>query len=586
MSDPPAQVLADGSATRDSIFALVLEYEPFFGDVVGLPDVRGFLEACASRLRCILQQRWIELLPSSSLSLVVNILINPNLLFCHRDAIHGQYSRYFRPVYIDPNAIRIDEGKQSDDDSARAVVELHRTFDRHYDEDLESRPFLSLNDIEALLLMKGSTTPLPAANKVISIWRTGDHSEPFALLSDDSDYWPQVKEALRQSGAPRAEQKFISYLTEVTKHSGSYHHVTIGSGKNWVGRVYLAFRDNAAEPRSPAWIAGVKGFAFDVVAPLALAGTFIRNPGVITMLGDVRELLLHCNETRRRHSSTFDRFFGSATQANRQLFPTIDYVSTTRLAVLRNEKSHSLHQTRDHFLNRQLTCWCASHPDEPLTHALRSCLSAGATFLADVFEVLKGIPAFQSLPDDTLKFLAHALAFGNTEDVERPKILVNLFEKRNIGKEWIETCQRTPLLEQDDQVPKSIRPFIRALLLMVGNHPMVSADAMRLGIRLDCSIPLLTELKREDRNILVKVEYRASGELSSSGTKELDSQGNDALHANNNRLLLHFGKQFLDDFRMSITTTVNLKVLRSTYRWLDFAGTRDGTIAYGFRFSR
>jgi hypothetical protein len=86
------------------------------------------------------------------------------------------------------------------------------------------------------------------------------------------------------------------------------------------------------------------------------------------------------------------------------------------------------------------------------------------------------IPAFQSLPDDTLNFLAHALAFGTTEDVERPKILVNLFEKRNIGKEWIETCQQTPLLEQDDQVPKSIRPFIRALLLMAGNHPMVSSD--------------------------------------------------------------------------------------------------------------
>jgi hypothetical protein len=571
---------------RHGIFDLVLKGECFFGQVGGLPDVRSFLKEYAEELRQMLKQRWEELLtPSSPQPLVANILINPNLLFCHRDAMRGQYSRYFRPVYLDTNAVRIDEGKDSDDDTAKAIVELHRTFDRHYDEDLESRPFLSLNDIEALLHTKGLSTALPAGDKVISIWRISDDS--FELLSDSSDYWPQVNDALRQIGTPDVEKKFKRYLTEITNHSGSYHHVSIGSRANWVGRIYLAFRHGEAETHSPEWITGVKSFAFDVVAPLALAGTFIRNPGVIAMLGDVRDLLLHSHETRRRHSSTFDRFFGSPSQANRKIFPNIDYVRTARLSVVRDDASNSLRETRNHFRAPEWRCWCKEHPDEPLTHALEHCnvpASAGSSFLADVNDMLKGIRAFEKLPDDTVRYLADALVFGLSEDEERPRLLSTHFEARRIPKDWIEVCRQDSRLEDLD-LPKSLRPFVRALLLMIGNRPMLDTDASRFGVCLDRSIPVLKELKREDRNFVVKVEYRASGDLKQTATKELDSRDRDALHANNNALLLHFGKQFLDDFRMCITTSVNMKVLRSSYRWLDLLEASEGTIIYAFGFS-
>jgi len=80
-----------GDVASDSIFALVLQHEHFFRQVDGLPDVQGFLDACADSLRLILLHRWRNLLPERPHPLAVNILINPNLFFCHRDAMRGRY---------------------------------------------------------------------------------------------------------------------------------------------------------------------------------------------------------------------------------------------------------------------------------------------------------------------------------------------------------------------------------------------------------------------------------------------------------------------------------------------------------------
>lgn len=575
--------VADDQSAKDNIFALVLKHKEYFlGQLGGLPDVRGFLQVAADPLRLFLEERWTRLLCGSPAPLVVNILINPNLLFCDRDAMLGQYSKYFRPVYLDPQAIRIDKGEIGiPDPAAQAIVRLHRTFDHHYDEDLASRPFLSLNDIETLLVDKGTTTPLPPANKVISISRTDARSWPFRILCDHDEYKDAIDKALHKSGAPKAIDRLKRYLEQVTEHQGSYHHVTFGSDSNWVGRVYLAFRNGDAHPDRHEWIVGVKDFAYVVLAPLALAGTFLRNPGIVSMLGDVHELLLQSHETGRRHSSTFEQFFGSAAHASRKLFPTIDDILTTQLKELAVRPRNGLYHVREH----SLLCpgWCKGRPTETITHALEYCNDgAGLAFIADISESVKNVPAFRNLPADTVTYLGNALTFGLSEDTNRPKDLNREWQRRSIDKDWVTRVQTYEDLDRID-IPKRIRPFIRALLLMTGNHTMVQSDASRIGIKLENAVPMLTPISKD---FLVTVEYSASGELMKPENKELDSPRGDALNANKNGLLVHFGRHFLSDFRMCIATTMNDKVVGSTYRWVGPLPGKNGAITYGFRFAR
>ena len=566
-------------SAQSLIFALVLDHESFFGEVGGLPNVHDFLKECASDLREILTQRWRELLPGSTSPLVVDVLINPHLLFCHRDSMRGQYRRYFRPVYLDENAIRIDRGEKIVDTAAEAIVNLHEALYEHYEGEgnLEGREFLSLNDIEAIL--KGN--PLPPADTVISIWRINPEicEGSYEIHSDGVDYWEEIKTALQGTGISDASERFNEYLARVTNRLGSYHHVTIGSKKNWVGRVYLAFRDGETQIRNPEWLAAVKDFAFDVVAPIALAGTFIRNPGIIEMLDDVRELLHRSHETRRLHTSTLKQFSGSSARVNCKFFPTIDDVNTRQLFDLRDDTSHRLHQVRNHFREPGLKCHCKNVNDK-LTHALEHCNFAGSAFLTDISDILKSIRAFEDLPPDTVTFLANALAFGLTEDETRPRFLKTHFEGRTILSNWIDTCRT-----EAEKIPKPERPFIRALLLMVGNQTMVRSDAGRLGITIE-SEPVLTKLEPYGRHFLATVEYQASGNLTEDGEMELDSRDRDALHAHKNMLLMHFGKNFLDDFRMCITTFTRSNMLSRTYRWSDPNPARQGTVTYGFKFLR
>ena len=177
------------------------------------------------------------------------------------DQSGGKYRSYFRPIYLDTNALAFDQGsKIDDDDAAESIVELHNTFDDHYGLSLRSRPFLSYNDIEALLLAKRITKPLPPVDRVISISRTTTHPSctKYEIISDKDDYWQDTYNALEESGAERVTEKFNNYLEMITRHGGSYHHVTIGSRKNWLGRVYLAFRRDQIASRDPEWILSLR----------------------------------------------------------------------------------------------------------------------------------------------------------------------------------------------------------------------------------------------------------------------------------------------------------------------------------------
>jgi hypothetical protein len=577
-----AGVVADHQSARSDIFALVLKHKEYFlGQVGGLPDVRGFLKVAADDLRLFLEERWARLLEGSPSPLVVNILINPNLLFCSRDAMLGQYSKYFRPVYLDSQAIRLDKGENGieADSAAQAIVRLHKTFDQHYDEDLDARPFLSLNDIEALLVEKGIKTPFPPANKVISISRTaeGGRGAPFRILCDHDDYKDAIDEALRKIGASRATDKFKHYLEQVTEHQGSYHHVTFGSDTNWVGRVYLAFRNNDAYPDRLDWITGVKDFAFVVLAPLALAGTFLRNPGIIEMLAGVRKLLSQSDDFRRSHLSIIEQFAGAAAQANRGLLP-----STNELGVLLSEfktnRSDRLVRLWTHVAQRTPDCNCP--PKERVIHAIEHCSAASTAFLGDVRLLLTR--TFEELDETVIQFLVHALAFGVTGQEDRPKTLKAYFADKNIPDEWLISCRNRSLLKD---VPPASRPALRALLMMVGNQAMVRNDAIRVGLTLGAVRSPYDVARQNDGKLLARVEFSVTGKLSQTGERPLKLPDLSTLHPNKAGLLLHFGKLFLDEFQMCITTKLGNEELWCSHQWDGERPTKNGTITFGFRFS-
>ena len=585
MAAEAAGVVMDHQSARDDIFALVLKHKEYFlGQVGGLPDVRGFLEVAADHLRLFLEERWARLLEGSPSPLVVNILINPNLLFCNRDSVLGQYSKYFRPVYLDSQAVRLDKGENGieADNAARAIVRLHNTFDQHYDEDLDARPFLSLNDIEALLVEKRFTTPLPPANKVISISRTGEggRSAPFRILCDHDDYMGAIDEALRKIDASRATDKFKRYLEQVTEHHGSYHHVTFGSDTNWVGRVYLACRNNDAYPDRREWITGVKDFAYVVLAPLALAGTFLRNPGIIDMLAGVRKLLSQSDDFRRSHLSIIEQFAGSAARSHRGLLPTTSELGE-RLEDFRAKGSQRLVQVHAHVhaAPSTHTCFCRDS-SAPLIHAIEHCPIAGAAFLGDVWFLLNGI--FDELNDVVVQFLAHALAFGLTGQEDRPATLRAYFTDQQIPVAWLGYCRDRSLLKS---VPVPLRPFIRALLVMAGNRAMVGNDATRVGLTLAPDNARSDVRLLEDGSILTTVEHRVLGTLNQTGLGPLHLPDLSTLHTEKAGLLLHFGKHFFDGFQMCITTKVEDQQLYCNHEWVGDRPTKNGTITFGFRFS-
>jgi hypothetical protein len=561
---------------RDGIFALVLKHEHYFRQVDGLPDVKGFLAACEVQLRSILEQRWKELLPESQPPLVVNVLINPNLFFCHRDAVQGQYHKYFRPVYLDREAIQISQGHTSADVTAQAIVSLHETFDKHYDMDISdaNRAFLSLNDIEAL---RGEANPLPPAGTVISISRIAtDAPTRFSILSDANDYWPEITKVLLVNTAQTPIERFEQYLQLVTSHSGSYHHVTIGSTRNWTARVYLAFRGNGASAADATWIAKVKDFAFDVVAPMALAGTFVRNGDIVLMLEEVGRVFKEASDTRRRHGSIFDQFRGTVAKAHRKVLPTITHLGVHLSDIHHHEmpKLTGLHQ----HVKSCSTCVGKKH--YPLSHGFDACFDLGDVFVNDIVSLVKSIGDFNSLNDVTAQYVANALAFGLTVNRERPQHLKTYFDTQQIPEDWIRTCQTARRI---DEISELVQPYVRALLLMVGNRPMVETNASRVGLALGDGPTLNVELHGE--RVIARVEYKISGVLTDRGCSKLNPVSPAKLHSQKNGLLLHFGHRFLDDFQMYISTATDSDHLVADYQWPD-AIPAEGAIVYSFRCTK
>jgi hypothetical protein len=583
-----AGLAAEHQVSRDRIFALVVQYKEYFlGQVGGLPDVRGFLKAAADPLRLVLERRWTELLKESPPPLMVNILINPMLFFCHRDAVGGQYSKYFRPLYLDPNAIHLsrcgEECNHVDDASAKAVVELHREFDKHYHGDIASRPFLSLNDIEAIL--KG-TAPLPPAGKVISMWRLSNEGSEtrIAILSDKEPYQKDINEILRANqkafqdkGVNDAIDKFDAYLERITRH-GSYHHVTIGSEANWVGRVYLAFRKNEDPTRTDEWISRVKDFAFDLVGPMALAGTFLRNPDILEMLGDVRALLERASDTRRRHGFIFRQFSETSAQSNRKLFPTIKHVSDDLPTISRLETPR-LNQLRKHI--HDSSCQKCISSGNSFLHAVERCAALGQTLVADIASILGTIPEFYEVGAETVNYTANALAFGLTGDEKRPEHLAGYFFSHAISEAWVENCRT---MVNEDSVPPLILPFFRVLLLMAGNRTMVETNANRFGVHL-VGEPRLILPKPLDGQIIAQVEYRITGTLHQQPGVYILSVESAKLHQDKNGLLAYLGKQFLDDFQMYVCTATLGGRRVAQYRWFEEISAPIDTITYVFRCS-
>jgi hypothetical protein len=511
--------------------------------------------------------------------------------------MRGQYRNYFRPIYLDMNAIEYERFRdnsnhtamatiRNNDPSAAAAVELHEWFYTHYEmRELKEREALSLNDFEALLTKRNpgvQIPPLPPASKVISIFLNAQNLPQ--VLGDGAPYWP--KEPLQQCGVPDADIKFRNYLAKVTEGLGSYHHVTIGTEENWVGRTYLAFRIDEAFPKNSEWIEGVKAFSFEAVAPVALAGTFLRNPGIIGMLTNFSELLSVSDSFSRHHRPTIEQFAGSIAQRTRERFAITDEVNSN-LSNLKRAPSRRIPRTQEHIENASRNGhFCVDgDANPPLSHALEHCSSAGKSFISDIASALSDHHAFGELPDQSRTLLAHVLAFGLTGLRDRPKGLTSYFKERDIW-EAAGSCQSMQA-DLDLHVPSPLHPFVRALLVLASYPSIVRADAVnKMKLELN-GRPLISIFPPISGKLSVAVTHSITGTLDQEDNeinRDLKIPTPRELHEQKAGLILYFGANIFDDFEMAITTTTGLKALHSTYRWKDATPAEEGKIKYAFRF--
>ena len=510
--------------------------------------------------------------------LVVNILINPNLFFCRHDATLGQYRRYFRPVYLDSNAILLDEGKVVDDYPATSIVNLHKAFDEHYTGEVRNRQFISLNDIEALINSSGIGNPFPPAGTVISISRNQTSHRHFDILGDTTSYWSQIDDGLLKSRVQNARQKLYIYLNLVTGHGGSYHHVTIGSEDHWLGRVYLAFRDH--QDVSDEWIALVRDFAFEIVSPLALAGTFLRNKGVIRMFAGIRLLLHQAENFRADHWAAVGQFAGSAASETRKLLPSSEDIAMT-LKSLNANAGHRLAALQRHITEVVSCSYCSHNLNEPVRHAAKDCRNGGSVgFVNDLkFDVGR---AFRGIHSNVAEVIAHSLTVGFVGvGLGNEQLLKIFFESVGIPWRWV---AETGYAKWIKDIPPELHPYVRALLLMAGNREMVESNARRLDVKLQEGGPQIVRGSLPDGRITLNVQYAASGTLRAS--EELPLTQTIPLHPRQARLLLYFGRQVFDGFEMCISSKVESHtVTRKTDGWRDNIPAADGNVTYGFRFA-
>lgn len=587
--DPTISIPDSKVPTAESIFSLVVQNESFFSDIGSLPDIRGFLSDHARELREILIERWQTILGGSALPLVVNILINPNIFFSHRDAVRGQYHKYFRPIYLDRNAIAIDDGNFTVfDPAASAVVNFHKAFDVHYGQALHGRAsFLSLNDIEAALYAQGDKSPFPTANTVVSIFQTGgelDTPNYSIFLDGNADFKSQVLERAVQCRLNRATEYLHAYLSMITGQSVSYHHVTIGSRQTWLGRLYLAFRSGQAESGSGEWISRVKIFALEVVTQLASAGMLIRNKNIIEMLADLRNLLSHIEGFRTLHSRTIDQFSESATARKRNQLPSHDEMEMD-LSSFASLTGHRLTSVHRHITQAKCTeCERRISPTTTLRHAVKDCKcdreTAGEAFVSDALRMVHG--AFEPLPQAAKEFIAHSLAFGILADRDRPKVVVNYCEILGLSRSWRMECGSRKEFEED--LPQELVPYIRALAFMTGNPVMVRSNIENLELTVTGSPRL--EVEGHANPLLIRVLYPVAGTLNSQEEKVLDLLPPSELNQDRARLLLYFGSKVFDDFQMCVATASGGRLLTCrTVGWKGPPAWTDQHATYAFQIS-
>ena len=556
----------------ESIFDLTVGHPEFFREVDSLPNIKDFIKSCPA-LGSILRRRWEEQVRDCRLPLVVNILIHPNLLFCHQDAIKGQYRRYFQPIYLDSLASAVSRGEIGDEAALR-IVELHKKFEE-YDLEVENRDFVSLNDIEAILK---PASPFPPPGSLISILRDPSDASEFMILADHKTYKAEVENAVARIEQVKplydVRRKFNKYLELVTAHGGSYHQVTIGSSDHWVGRVYLAFRDSEAQIGRSKWIQDVKNYAFDALAPMALGCTFLRNRDIVQMLEEVRELLRQASNLRVRHISVFDQFLETRAQRNHKMFPAAKHVYEGDFAGIQQLELPGLALSRGHL---EESCVDCVGKENSFRHALGECSQLGAAFLADICSILEGVEEL-NLNESTREYIANAIAFGLTRDHLRPGHLKKYFEAQHISTEWM-TCCKAAQIESE-----VIRPYVLALLLMTGNRAMVDSNASGFGVCLQQG-PSLERLTTYRGQIIAEIKYNISGNLAGKEEVELDSHATSQLHKDKNLLLLHFGRHFLDDFQMYIRTATPDGGRVAQYRWLGRPITSMNSITYLLRCS-
>ena len=561
------------------IFHFVLEKgRRFFGDVGGLPNLRGFLsdENNYNVMRSLIERHWDETVTEAQKPLVVNILINPTLFFCKRDSLDGQYSRYFRPIYL----FNVDGAT---DPVQIAVRHMNEQFESHYEQRIEARPYRSLNDIEALLRLSGTgnggTLPFPPASTVVSIEKAPGCIPGFKVLIDGSDYWPIINDIIIHD---RERRLLLNYFDGVTPYSASYHHVTVGGVGDWMARIYIAFRKGDAQPLDKSWMVLVKDFAFGLGAAVALAGTFIRNPSIVSMLNDVQASFYQIRETQRRHAPVFRQFIGATPEVNRAALP-YDLLERTIKTIV-DERPAGFELVQEH-LTRSSCATCNQKTTEPLIHALGHCNTLGEQLCADITTKIRKIQACEHMRQDVTEYLAYIVMFGLTGDALRPAAINTYFNKK-ITANWLKKCQSAVAVFDNDD----IQPFVRGLMSMVGNVDMVKNDLPKLSTDLQISTDApedSIDFTHHRNSIVAIVRYAVKGTDLETGRLRAQRNADAKLHVFKNELLWRYGELFLNDFSMYIDTTLDGHSRCISFgAWQGNYEGKDGFITYGFQFGK
>jgi len=189
----------------------LLGAELFSGHAV--PNIRNFIDGNNEKLKTIIVSHHDYTALKNHDLLWVNLFINPDMMFCHKDAVEGKYSDFFAPIIL------------TNSNSAKSLInQLHSDFQTHYSTHPDQRTFSTFSDLEA----SGIITAPPKGGEMVGI--TFDKDSNTVTLHPDDSYSGHL-ETISDSDD---NDKFLEYVKKVT-NDGEWAYYIYSAGYNGNG---------------------------------------------------------------------------------------------------------------------------------------------------------------------------------------------------------------------------------------------------------------------------------------------------------------------------------------------------------------